>query len=139
MPIIGVMIDKIEGNKVENKGIGVKVKNNTNITDVKSQILPGIEKEGLIIRYEYRSEYMDQNENKVGTIVVAGEIFYIDEKAKEIAEAWKRDMKLPDELNLFFINVALKKGVSKAIAISDELQLPPPIALPYAAPRKKEN
>ena len=51
---------------------------------------------------------------------------------EKILKDWKKDKKLPDDVNLQIINAVLRRSIVKALSLSEELQLPPPIALPFA-------
>jgi hypothetical protein len=42
-------------------------------------------------------------------------------------------------MNLQIINAVLRRGIIRALSLSDELQLPPPIALPFASPQQQDR
>ena len=63
----------------------------------------------------------------------------MDKEIEGLIKSWKKDKKLPDEVNLQVINSVLRKCTIKALDLSEELQLPPPIALPFAARKQEES
>ena len=139
MPVVGLSLTKMEAKrKVPGMIRGVKVNNNTKITSVEEKTLPGLEKQGLVIKFEYESEYKTDSQ-EVGEIEIGGEVLFIDNDHGKIVEGWKADKKLPDTVNLQVVNSILKKCITKAIMLSDELNLPAPIALPYASKKKPEE
>lgn len=136
MPVVGLNINNIHAKKEVERFNQVKVRTNTEIKNVKVHNLIGLEKEGLSIEFEFRTEYVSEDEKEIlAKIIIGGEVLVIDEEHKEIFEKWKKDKALPENVSIQVINTLLDKCSKKALFLSDDLQMPPPIALPFA--RKK--
>jgi predicted nicotinamide N-methyase len=139
MPVIGINIKSIDAKKNEEVTGSVKVNSNTNIKEVKEQDLPALKQKGLTIGFDFTTEYVDNKNKTVANIVISGDVLYIDEQIEKIMKDWKKDKKLSDELNLLIINAVLRKSIVRALSLSEELQLPPPIALPFAKKQEDSN
>ena len=138
MPVIGMNISSIEATKKGKVERGLKVNNQTSVIDVVEQDLSGIGRKGLKIKFEYSTTYT-VNDQDIGGIKMSGDIMYIGENIESIKNAWNNDKKLPDSVDVEVINHILRKGVTKSLALSEELQLPPPIKLPFASKKKAEE
>ena len=138
MPIIGMNINSIEAMKKGKVGRGLKVNNQTSITDAVEQDLAGIGKKGLKIMFEYSTKYVVDGSD-VAIIKMTGEVMYVGDDIESIKTAWSANQKLPETIELQVINHVLRKGVTKSLALSEELQLPPPIALPFASKKKADE
>ena len=138
MPIIGMNINSIEAVKKGKVERGLKVNNQTSITDAIEQDLTGIGKKGLKIMFTYSTNYV-VNGNDVAVIKMTGEVMYVGDDIESIKAAWSANNKLPETIELQVINHVLRKGVTKSLALSEELQLPPPIALPFASKKKADE
>ena len=132
MPVVGMSINNIDAKKHAEVSVGVKVSNNTNLKDVKEQNLPGFEKKALLIEFEFSTQYLAPKDKKVAEFIIGGHVLVVDDKYKEIIESWKKNKKLPDDIGIQVVNVIFNKCSKKAIILSDDLQLPSPVPLPFA-------
>lgn len=137
MPVIGINLREIDAKRIEDLVGGIKVNNNTNVKDIKETEIFSINKKGLSISFEYRTEYVNEKNKKFAEINIVGDVFFIDDAQDKILRDWKKDKRIPDDVNIQIINTILRKCVTKALSISEELNLPPPVALPFAS--KKEE
>jgi len=137
MPVIGMNIKSIDAKKYEEVTSGIKVNSNTNLKEVKEHDLKALSKKALSIEFEFITRYLSEREKKVAEILISGDVILVDDKYKKILEDWKKDKKLPEDINIQVINVIFNKCSKKSIMLSDDLQLPSPVPLPFA--RKKEE
>ena len=136
MPVIGMTIRSIEAAKTGKVERGLKVNNQTNVSDVIEDQMAGLGKSGLKIKFDYMTSYTVNN-NKIGEIKMSGEVLYVGDDIEAIKSSWQANKKLPENVDVLIINQILRKGVTKSLALSEELQLPPPIALPFASKKKQ--
>lgn len=141
MPVIGITIKTIDAKRHRDiTGGQIKVNNNTNLVEVKEQDLPGLEKKGLGIDFVFRTNYiLGDEKTPAAEIIIGGTVFYVDKGQKKVVESWKKDRTLGDEANLEIINSILRKCITKSLNLSEELQLPPPIGLPFATKKGKKG
>ena len=99
--------------------------------------MPGTDKKALVVDFEFITKYTDSNEKEIANFLISGDVLVVDNKQKEIMEAWKKDKQLPEDTSIEVINVIFNKCSKKAIILSDDLQLPSPVPLPFA--KKKQN
>jgi hypothetical protein len=136
MPVVGLSIKSIDAKKLAEVTFGVKVKSDTNLKTVKEQDLPGFDKKALLVGFEFSTQYLAPKDKKVAEFIIGGDVLVVDDKYKEILESWKKDKKLPDEIGLQVVNVIFNKCSKKSIILSDDLQLPSPVPLPFAKKNK---
>ena len=138
MPVIGINLRQINSRKIKEITGAVKVDNSTNLKDVKEQDLPLLGKKGLVIGFEFKSDYV-LGKKTVAEIIIEGDVLFVDEKQDEVLKYWKDKKKLPEDVNLQAINTVLRRCLIKALDLSQELQLPPPIGLPFASKKSEES
>lgn len=134
--IIGEQITRIES---INKGITrqMTIANNVQIKDVvkKEFFVGGDKKPGLSFEFIFSAAYGETGSK----IEVEGSIFFTDEKKRldDIEKEWQDKKKIEDEkLILPVLNRALEMGYVQAIALADQLRLPPPIQMPKFVAKK---
>lgn len=130
MTVVGFNISKIlveKKNPIKGK---INISNNVKITNVEEQDLSlGKAKEkGLKFSFEFSSKY----EPEIGEIRLEGDLLNIEEekKVKEVLASWKKDKKINPDLMTDLLNVVLSKCNIKALVLSQEVNLPPPIPMP---------
>ena len=84
-------------------------------------------------------DYKSEDDKIIASITINGDALFFSDKQEDIEKEWMKDKKLPDEVNIEVINAVIKKCLIKSLSVSEDLQLPPPIALPVATGMKKEK
>lgn len=140
MPIVGFNYNKIDVEKTAKILDKLNVKSGVQITSVKEEKLPTgkTKTNGLRFDFSYDIAY----EPKIGKINLTGFIFYMeDEKIiKEILKGWKKDKSIPDKVTLEIINAVLFKSTIKALAMAQEVNLPPHLpVIPKANTKPKSK
>ncbi len=139
MPVIGVNLRSISSNRGKDIGGNLKVNNTPRIKEVDLKKVGSLDKEALSIDFEYSCEYnKEDSEEPVAEIKMGGEVIFMVEDPEGILEDWKEDKDLPDEVVVPTINSIMRKSLTKAIDISESLQIPPPIRFPKAK-KKSES
>jgi hypothetical protein len=136
MPVVGLSIKSIDAKKLADVTSGVKVNSNTNLKSVREKDLPGFDKKAILVDFEFSTQYLDTKDKKVAEFIIGGDVLVIDKKYKEIMDSWKKNKKLPDDIGLQVVNVIFNKCSKKSIMLSDDLQLPSPVPLPFAKKKK---
>jgi len=136
MPIIGERLNKIhaERGKLERK---MEIKTHIDLVDVSIQKI-GVaaeSKEGLAFSFVFKVNYGKAG----GKIDVEGDVFYLDTpaKMKEIEDSWKKNKKLDAKLRMAIMNRVLELSYLQAIAMADQIRLPPPMQMPRFVEKKK--
>jgi len=103
-----------------------------NIEEEKMSLMPG--QMALRIEFKYKVEYTP----KFGNILLDGSILYLTSEAqgKVLLDNWKKKKKLGDEtVAATIFNHVLTKCNIKALALAQEVGLPPHLPLPRAIPK----
>jgi len=135
MPIISERLNKVfaERKKLERK---MHIKSDVELTDISlKDIGVGTEaKKAVVFSFNFVTNYGEDS----GKIEIDGEVFYTDkeEKMKEIVEDWKKG-KVDDKLRLAIMNKVLELSYIQAIALAEQVRLPPPIQMPHFVAKKK--
>lgn len=139
MPVIGITIKDINAKKYAKIERRVRVNNNTKLKEIKEQSLPALKKKGLSVGFEFKTAYVSVMNKPLAEIIINGNVLFFDSRHRKILSDWKKKKKLPEDINLQLINAVLRKCLIRALDLSEELQLPPPIALPFARKRGGET
>jgi hypothetical protein len=137
--ILGISLKKVEASigKVD-KLSELKVNSTPSITSIEAKDVAvlGI-KNALVVEFEFKTDY----EPKIGSIKLEGELLYKDDKAKEIADEWKKNKKISDKVAVPILNAIFRRCLLKVMNEAEDLQLPPPIRFPsvYASEEKAEK
>ncbi len=136
MQIVGMFIKNIVAKKYEDEIKNLKVNNNTKINSVKEQDISALGRKGLNIDFDFSTEYKNENK-KIAEISISGNVYVIDNDYEKLLELWKKENRLPDEVNINVLNAILRKCFIKSLLLTEELQLPSPIPMPYASLNKE--
>jgi len=138
MPVIGVNLRSIDSERNENIGGNLKVNNTPKIKDVDLKTVGSLDKEALSIDFEYSCKYAKEDaDESVAEINVGGEVLFMTEDPEEVLENWEENKDLSEEIVIPTINSIMRKSLTKAVDLSESLQIPPPIRFPEA--KKKSD
>ena len=134
MSIIGFNFEKISVERKKAPQGEIKISNNVRLTDIKEEkINVGDAHKALKVGFEYKLEYGSD----IGSLMLTGNIIYLDDKKKQdsIIEAWVAKKPLETKFSLTVTNSILVKCNIKAIELCAEVNLPTHIAMPVAKPK----
>jgi hypothetical protein len=87
------------------------------------------------IDFEFQTDYKPD----IGMIKIAGELIYSGDDNKKIVKEWEKNQKLPQDVDIEVKNFLLRKCLLLGVSISQEMQLPPPLVIPYIRQKKEEK
>lgn len=135
MPVIGLSFKSINAH-VSDKPVNVNINVNSTprIDDIQKteREFAGL-KDVLSVTFTFTTKY----EPDVGEIVIKGEVLYQDAESVSIANKWKKDKRLDDQLALEVMNTLFRRCLTKIIDLSEELRLPPPVQFPVVKPAEE--
>tara|TARA_Y100000310_G_C20340722_1_gene649657 strand:- start:56 stop:511 length:456 start_codon:yes stop_codon:yes gene_type:complete len=142
MAVISFTFDKYNVERKKPLEIPINVENGMNIVDVREEDIPlsnGNKEKVLRFHYEYKVDYKPNQ----AIIEIAGHLIYLPPKgdAKQILETWNKEKKLDKEVMQQVMNNILLRCQVKALALGQDINLPPHIRLPTvtSAPAPKEE
>lgn len=136
MSVIGFNINSINaklGENADRKG-DISVNSAPAIIDIEKRDmgLPWIG-EVLAIGFRFETKY----DPKIGEIAMEGEVLYHSTDQKDILARWKKEKKLDDKMAVEVLNAIFRHCLIRALDVSNELRLPPPISFPVVKPKDK--
>ncbi len=138
MPVIGVNFRTINSKREEDIGGNLKVNNTPKIKDVGLKSVGSLDKKALSIDFEYSCNYSTEDGgDPVAEINMGGDVLFMTDDPEGIVEDWEENKDLPEEIVIPTINSIMRNSLTKAIDISQSLQIPPPIRFPKA--KKKSD
>lgn len=134
MPIIGMKLDSMEARrgKAPEKG-EIKVNSTPKISSVRLITLPSIQKKVLALNFDFVTTYSPD----IGEIKISGELLYLHDESAKILKQWNSKKMLPEQTNIEVLNHLFRQCLLKVANIADDLQLPPPLAIPRVAAKQK--
>ncbi len=137
MPMVGFVIEKINAEKTAKKIKGnINVKTNIKIKNIEKQEIQVGEKKETILDFcfDFKVDYQPN----IGKIEIVSHILYTDKP--KVLEAtlkeWKKKKKIDQQLMTRLYNIILYRCSIKALALSQEVNLPPSLRLPTIKPPK---
>ena len=135
MPVVGMKLDKMEGNKNKEVSGEIKINSTPKIIDVKEMEIPTFGKKVLSLGFEFSTVY----EPKIGEISLKGEVLYLADNNQKVLKQWKEKKILPEDMNVEVLNYLFRQCLLKIANIAYDLQLPPPISMPVVRPKQEES
>ena len=132
MPVVGMIIKNMNVKKTSEYVGPSNIGHKTGINSVEETTMKTLGKKGLKLGFEFNTIYNDEKKKPFGEITITGDVFFLSDNPAEILMSWKKDKKLPEDVNLQAINTVIRRCMSKAIMLSEDVNLPPPIPIPFA-------
>ncbi|MDT7858896.1 MAG: hypothetical protein RQ930_02525 [Candidatus Aenigmarchaeota archaeon] len=134
--IIGYNFDKIEANKVKEISGKLDITSSAKIISVEEKEIEILNKKRVLeVEFEFLVEYKEG----FGNIRMFGKLLYDGKNIKDGLKMWKKDQRLPEDIDIEIKNFLFKKCLTLAIILADELRLPSPLPFPIVVPTKKED
>ena len=132
MSVIGIKFRSFEAKRGEGKITPqIKVNSIPKITDVRETNLPMFDKKALSLEFDFVTDY-DPN---IGSIKLSGEVYCITEDNKSVLKSWKDKKTVPEDIRINVLNHLFRACLLKIANLADDLQLPPPMAIPRVKPK----
>ena len=137
MTVLGHSITSLNASRKSSVAKKMDINSTPKIVSVneKSMDIPGLtgnKQPVLGINFEFDTEYKPD----IGSIKIAGEIVYTGADNKKILKEWEKSKKLPQDVDIEVKNFLLRKCLLLGVNISQEMQLPPPLVIPFMRPKK---
>ena len=136
MAIIGFNFDNISAERNKKLDGNINIKQKIGITEISLEKLPlGKEEEVLKFNFEFLVDY----EPEFAKIHIRGHVLSLEDQKfnKEILDKWKKSKKVSQDMLNDIFNVIVSKCTIKALAISQDINVPPLIPLPKVQPAKQ--
>ena len=134
MAVLGIRFRSLEAKREGGKvSPQIKVNSVPKITGVKETNMPMFDKKALSVDFDFVTEYAPN----IGTITMSGEVFYVTDKNADVLKKWKSDKELPEDMRIEILNHLFRACLLKIANMADDLQLPPPMAIPRVKPKEK--
>ena len=129
MPIIGFNLNSIHAAVDEKNAARDKIDINSTpkiVNIEKAELNFGGIKEVLSVDFDFVIKY----EPAVGEIKMDGTILYQTDDAKDLLAKWKKDKQVDGKMATEVLNSVFRNCLTKALDLSLQLRLPPPIQFP---------
>ncbi len=129
MPIIGFNFDRIIVERLDKIKKGMKIKSDLAIKSLEKEELDvGTSGNVIKVNFDFSVSY-DPN---MGNISLQGHVLFMEDQTKidEILKEWEKSKGLEKEIAPILLNTILARCNIKALAMTQEVNLPPHIRLP---------
>ncbi len=132
MPVVGMSINSLTAQKKQKPKGEVTVTSKPEITSVKEMKLEVLSTPTLEIGFEFKIDYKPN----LGKMEMKGTVMYTTPDAKEVAKKWKKEKKLPTDIDVEIRNYLLRKCLVIAIDLAEKMQMPLPVWIPAFKKKK---
>ena len=136
MPVVGFTINTIEAKREKNvpdTKEQLKINSTPKVTGIQEINLPSIGRKALVVEFDFSTTYTPN----IGSIKVSGDLILVSEDNKKVLDAWEKNKSIPNDFYIEVMNYLFARCVLKILNLSDDLQLPPPLNLPFIAPTQE--
>jgi hypothetical protein len=131
MSVLGMRFRSLEARREQGGAAQIRVNSVPKITGVKETSIPMLKQKALSVEFDFVTEY----DPKIGTIRLSGELYYVAEGHARILKAWKSKKELPEDMRIEVLNHLFRTCLTRIVSLADDLQLPPPMAIPRVRPK----
>ena len=136
MPIVGFHIKSISAKRKTIPKGRIDINSTPKIVSVtKSKVGLKKKEDSLNISFEFTTEYKPG----IAEIKMIGNVMYLGNKVKIGVNMWKKEKKLPREIEVEVKNFLFRKCLSIGIDLSEQMNLPPPLLFPRIMPKKERE
>lgn len=131
MAIVGFNYLTMSASRGDEQVAKIKISSNVAVKSVEKKDLSLGDSKQSALRFLF--EYAAMYEPKVGSIILNGEIIYLDNaaKTKEVLDSWTKKKIVPEGVMTSILNTILEKCNLQAIVLSNMVNLPPPIPMRF--------
>lgn len=123
----------LEARREQGGATQIRVNSVPKITEVKETSIPMLKQKSLSVGFDFVTEY----DPKIGTIKLSGELYYVTDNHAQIVKAWNSKKELPEDMRVEVLNHLFRTCLTRVVSLADDLQLPPPMAVPRVKPKEK--
>jgi hypothetical protein len=134
MPVIGINLNSINAKNIKEVEGKINVNSSPSIVKVKKHEKGFLGRKDVVsIEFKFESKY----EPGAGSIEMEGEVLYQTDKADDLVGEWTKTKKLQESVAMEVLNLIFRRCLTKAVDLSVELRLPPPIQFPRVVKQEK--
>lgn len=141
MSVIGLNIKSMNSERDDSISGNISVNTSPKIINMEKKSISSLDnKKALSLKFKFKCNYTtDDDDETVATIDIGGNVLYLVDDPDEAMEKWEENKEIDDKIVVQSVNHIMRKCLTKAINISEDLQLPPPLRFPKAKKKKKSS
>ena len=136
--VIGFNLKKISIERKEEIKGKIRIESRLDITGIKEEKTP-LDKGNTVLRFDF--DFFINYEPDLANLKFGGFVLLLEESkaAKKLLKEWKKEKKIEADIKERVFNTVLVKCSIKALALEEELSLPPHLPFPRVKSEKKET
>lgn len=134
MTVLGIRFSSLEAKRERGvRSAQIKVNSVPRITEVMETNVPSFKQKALSLGFDFVTAY----DPDIGNIKISGEVIYLTENSAKVIRGWKSKKEIPEDMRIDVLNHLFRACLLKVANLADDLQLPPPMAIPRVKPKAK--
>lgn len=133
--LVGFSVSKLTGERLSDERGSITVGYFHKINNVELFKIPELEKDIVKIHFEFEVKYSKDGKN-IAAISMNGNALW-NTKVKEVIDFWKKNKRLPPDVDIGFINSLYKKCLVQSVLVAEALGLPSPVPMPRFVRKEK--
>lgn len=137
MPVVGFSIESLNAkrNTFDKPLERVEVNSTPKITSVEEKTADIMGQKSLVVGFEFDIAY----EPNAAKMTMNGYVMYLSNDTDAILKSWKKDKKLPVNVEVEIKNVLFRKCLAMGIDLSEQMQIPSPLGFPMFTPKAEDG